>query len=289
MLKRLPLIMFTFGCLLFGCDGQNAPTEPKETTKKSFSEVVEDLMTMHDKIGDAFANGNPEDAHGALHEVGHTLGKIAVRAAAEKKLTVEQTVQLQSASKSLSSAYGELDNSLHGHDGKPYVELKDEMNSSMDVIRRLAGFKNFAEVVSDIVAMRNTVRDGFASGDLDSAHGPLHEVGHSLEKLEGLAAKENLDAQQMESLKKATDELFDAFGEVDKTFHGAEGKSYDEVADEIGSALQVVCDLAGVEFDKSEAAPESSSDDVLPDEVEVQEVEDSSEDQDDETSDSDGL
>lgn len=113
----------------------------------------------------------------------------------------------------------------------------------------------FSEVVGDLVKMRNTIRDGFAANDTKKAHGPLHDVGYSLEKLGVLGAAADLTDEQKAALKEATDVLFEAFNQVDLTMHGKEGKTYDEVSAEIDAALKTITDMAGVEND---AAPAGS-------------------------------
>ena len=106
-------------------------------------------------------------------------------------------------------------------------------------------------VVTKIVEMRNKIRDGFATDNLDMAHDPLHKVGQQLEKLELLAEIEQLPADKKKAISKAKEELFDAFGEIDKTFHGKEGKTYDEVADVVDKAMKVLTDIAGVKDDSA--------------------------------------
>ena len=109
-----------------------------------------------------------------------------------------------------------------------------------------AGPESFSEAAEQLVMMKNKIRDGFASGDVDSAHGPLHEVGHLLDDMAMLAKKENLPAEQMTAVEEAKETLFDAFGEIDKTLHGGEGSTYDEKAEMIQAAMKVVVEAAGV-------------------------------------------
>ena len=129
---------------------------------------------------------------------------------------------------------------------------------------------SFASEVARLVEMRNTIRDGFAAGNHDKAHGPLHTVGHSLGLLSSLASSEDLSADQMTSLKTATDVLFEAFNQIDLTMHGKEGKTYDEVASEIDTALKTISDMAGVENDAVPAASNSKEgNDQKPEDVEA--------------------
>ena len=131
----------------------------------------------------------------------------------------------------------------------------------------------FKEVVSDLVKMRNTIRDGFAENNDKKAHGPLHDVGFLLEKLGVLASSADLSEEQKTSLKASTDILFEAFNQVDLTMHGKEGKTYDEVSAEIDAALKTITDMAGVENDAVAVPAGSESKDDLPEEAEVVESE----------------
>ncbi|MCA9051593.1 MAG: hypothetical protein KDA89_22800 [Planctomycetaceae bacterium] len=120
------------------------------------------------------------------------------------------------------------DHDDHGHDHEDHSHDHPE---------------TFAEAVSQLTAMRNTIRDGFANNDEDAAHEPLHDVGHLLEDLEGLAEKESLTDEQKAALKSSVETLFNAFGDVDKTLHGGEGATYSEVSEKIDAALKTISDM----------------------------------------------
>lgn len=82
---------------------------------------------------------------------------------------------------------------------------------------------NFRESVAGIEAMATKICKAFADGTPDDAHDALHEVGHSLEKLPALAAKEGkLNEEQMTLVNEAVEALFDGFGKLDDTLHGGE-------------------------------------------------------------------
>lgn len=113
----------------------------------------------------------------------------------------------------------------------------------------------FTSATTSLVEMRDAIRNGFASGDTDKAHGPLHEIGHVLTSLPKLAEKEGKSAEDVKAINEATESLLDAFGEVDKTFHGGEGATYGEVAAEVEAAMTTITGIAGVE---NTAAPTGS-------------------------------
>lgn len=97
--------------------------------------------------------------------------------------------------------------------------------------------ETFAAAVEKLVHMRNQIRDGFAKDDVDSAHEPLHEVGHLLEHLAELAGK-HTPAIDAAAVKKDADELFELFGKVDEKLHGDEGAAYSDVAEKIDAAVE---------------------------------------------------
>ncbi len=114
----------------------------------------------------------------------------------------------------------------------------------------------FKQAVQSLVEQRNVIRDGFASGDIDKAHGPLHEVGHTLEHLVDLAEKEGIKGSDLTAIKQAKETLFDAFDNVDKTLHGGEGSTYEDESETIDTALQTITSIAGV-ADENVAVPDN--------------------------------
>lgn len=100
--------------------------------------------------------------------------------------------------------------------------------------------ETYAEAVEQLVSIDKTIRDAFAADDADTAHGPLHDIGHLLEEVAALAAKEPMSEEQRADVQQAVDSLFDLYGAVDDTMHGREGKSYDEVSTEIDAALKTL-------------------------------------------------
>ncbi|MEZ6127462.1 MAG: hypothetical protein R3C59_02110 [Planctomycetaceae bacterium] len=143
------------------------------------------------------------------------------------------------------------------------MNRKERTGFIMDVLSRVAALSvlafasgcgspaapdnaSFVNAVKQIIRQRDTIRDGFASGDIDAAHGPLHEVGHTLLSLVELAGKEDLSDSDQQSIKTSVDTLMDAFGAVDATLHGGEGSTYAEESATIDAALKVIADIAGV-------------------------------------------
>jgi hypothetical protein len=80
---------------------------------------------------------------------------------------------------------------------------------------------DFSSTLAAIETMKTQICKAFADGQPDDAHGALHDVGHSLEKLPELAAKEGkFSANQLAIVKESVEALFDGFGKLDDTMHG---------------------------------------------------------------------
>lgn len=107
--------------------------------------------------------------------------------------------------------------------------------------------KTFVESVTQVVELRNRIRDGFAADDIDAAHDPLHEVGDVLSSLAAVAENDNISGESLETVKTSVNTLMDAFGAVDKVLHGGEGSTYEEEADTIDAALKQLAEVAGVD------------------------------------------
>jgi hypothetical protein len=102
--------------------------------------------------------------------------------------------------------------------------------------------ESFAGAVTKVEELLADIKTSMAAGDLAKADGPVHEVGHLLEKLLELASTESLSEADQQQVERAVDSLMDSFAALDERVHGGEskGKSYDEVAAPIEAALSEV-------------------------------------------------
>lgn len=121
--------------------------------------------------------------------------------------------------------------------------------------------------LKELTELRNTVRDAFAADDIDTAHGPLHDVGHLLEDITGLVEKRDLSPEQKELAKQNIESLFDLFGSVDRTLHGQDGTTYSEASEKIDAAIAVLQGIATPDDSAPETAePSESEGDASPEE-----------------------
>lgn len=113
--------------------------------------------------------------------------------------------------------------------------------------------------ISQVTSLRNTIRDSFAIDDVDTAHGPLHEVGDALLLIPELAKKQGVSAESQSAIEAEVNTLMDAFGNVDKTLHGQEGSTYEEESETIDAAITALCSACGISPDASAMLPETQA------------------------------
>ena len=100
--------------------------------------------------------------------------------------------------------------------------------------------ETYAEAVSMVSASRDQIRDAFAKGDTAAADTVVHEIGHTLEDVTGLAKKAALSEEDQVAVGLAVEKLLDAYGVIDEKLHGKQEVKYEESAAEIDSALQTL-------------------------------------------------
>lgn len=98
--------------------------------------------------------------------------------------------------------------------------------------------ETLAEAVTQLEEYKTTIKTAFEGGKPEDAHGALHDIGHLLESIPGLAAK-NAEGDA-DAVKAAVEDLFDAFGALDETMHGGEDIKYETVAEKIDAAVAVI-------------------------------------------------
>lgn len=120
---------------------------------------------------------------------------------------------------------------------RPPVSI-DELESNSPSGHKHA--ETYPEAVAELEEMNKTIASAFANNDVAAAHDPLHEVGHVLDGLPGLAKKQELGDEAVAAISAAVETLFNAFGKVDEQFHGGEGATYDEVKADVDSSMDVL-------------------------------------------------
>ena len=101
----------------------------------SLKEALETIEKYRAEIKEAFSKKQPEDAHEALHEVGHSLESITNLAGAT---TEEEKQSVKKAVDELFECFGAMDETLHGETGKSYHEVADRIDTALAVLKGMA-------------------------------------------------------------------------------------------------------------------------------------------------------
>lgn len=94
----------------------------------NFAESVGTLRKFHDQIKTAFEAGKPDDAHDALHDIGHVLEaleKQVADVAADKKEAAKAAVA------GLFDGYTKIDKAMHGGDEVKYADLSEGLSNNV--------------------------------------------------------------------------------------------------------------------------------------------------------------
>lgn len=94
------------------------------------------------------------------------------------------------------------------------------------------------EAVDAIAKMCASIVDAFKGGNPEAAHDDLHEIGHLIEELPELSKEAKLSAEASKKVDEATEKLMAAFGALDDSLHGGQGKSVDDVELEVDWCLK---------------------------------------------------
>lgn len=139
------------------------------STPESLSAAVHMLSEQASVISTAFAAGSPDDAHGALHEVGSTL-ELLPELAQKEGLEGEKLAEVKTATTDLFEAFGALDEVMHGGDEISYDEVKGKIESAMAVLEKFDSHEGHED--------HSEHGDHAEHGDHDEAHADGHDEEH---------------------------------------------------------------------------------------------------------------
>lgn len=83
--------------------------------------------------------------------------------------------------------------------------------------------ESLREAIVELRELSDSFCAAMDEDDTEAAHDPLHHLGELLEAMPELAADTDLSEEQWQQVKEEVDRLFDAFGEIDSTFHEKDG------------------------------------------------------------------
>jgi len=108
--------------------------------------------------------------------------------------------------------------------------------------------ETLAAGLTELESMWGHVRAALAAGERDKADDKVHSVGHLLEDMHGLLAKEMPVGEAEAAGKKAIDEVFACFETLDTALHATEDEAkkieIDEIAPRIEAAIATLKGMA---------------------------------------------
>lgn len=128
----------------------------------------------------------------------------------------------------------------HDHDHDDHDHSGDIDVEGLAPLEVAPPLESLGHGVEKLVVVRDTIAQGFADDDVDSIHDQLHDVADLLGQIEELIPEADISEDAKQQMQQAVDSLFDAYGEVDAKLHGAEGKDYQDVSEEINTALDTL-------------------------------------------------
>ncbi len=101
---------------------------------ETFADAMTQLSEFKTQIQTAFTTGDPDDAHDALHEVGHVLESLPDLAG---KVTEDDASKeaVAAATDKLFDAYEKLDGSMHGGDEVKYETIQSEIDDAFTTLQ----------------------------------------------------------------------------------------------------------------------------------------------------------
>lgn len=109
-----------------------------EPEPANLAEGLEQLSEHCQEIKAAFEKDAPEDAHNALHEVGHLLEALPSLAEKSGKLATAEIDTLRQQVEVLFDAFGTLDETLHGGEAVVYSEIDSKIQTAMSALKEIA-------------------------------------------------------------------------------------------------------------------------------------------------------
>ena len=115
-------------------DGQDH-YEAHEDSPQSYGEAVTKLVALRDKMRDAFAAKNDEEAHEPLHEVGHLLESLP--RLADKQTPAIDAESIKQTTDELFDLFSKVDEKMHGAEGAAYSDVASQVDAGVERLQNL--------------------------------------------------------------------------------------------------------------------------------------------------------
>ena len=100
----------------------------------SYADAVADIEKYQGIVKAAFDKNQIDDAHDALHDIGHAIESVGTLASKEGFADADLAAAKKS-SESLLDAFGAIDETLHGGKGKNYGEVSDQVDEAIATLK----------------------------------------------------------------------------------------------------------------------------------------------------------
>ena len=98
----------------------------------------------------------------------------------------------------------------------------------------------YAAAVAALERHGIAVRQAFTGGAPEKAHDSLHELGNILDKFPTMVDGTQLSPADRDAVKTASEELFDAYTELDMSMHGGDAVKYEDLEEKIDTNLAIL-------------------------------------------------
>jgi hypothetical protein len=131
---------------LCGCQtGEPGTAKPEDvaaethhdTAPLNFADALKKVEEAKEKICVAFEQGTPDEAHDALHQVGHMLEDLPQLATQGRELSTETVSAINQAVESLFDGFGKLDDTMHGGAEVELDKIKQQLTQSLANLRKV--------------------------------------------------------------------------------------------------------------------------------------------------------
>ncbi len=109
----------------------NTPDAPE-----SLAAGVQQLVALRDEIAEGFAADDVDSIHDQLHGVGNLLESLEQLTVASE-MSAEAKEQAAKAVEVLFDAFDQVDQKLHGKDGKDYADVSSDIDAAVQTLTKL--------------------------------------------------------------------------------------------------------------------------------------------------------
>ena len=138
---------------------------------ESYTDAIEQIQAHAAVIRTTFTEGDPEEGHDALHEIGHLLEGL-VELAEKAGLGESDQADIGQAAENAFKAYADLDKTMHSDEAKTtYADIAETVDGALETL---------VAKVASIGVDRHALDDDHEHGDEGGGHDDdaEHDEGH---------------------------------------------------------------------------------------------------------------